>query len=70
MAKHFPKGLDGRMRDGNGEIRAKRSDTKVSTIRKEYGDHVAKGTRSDAQLGSVLKKEGLPSLDALLKSGR
>jgi len=70
MAKHFPKGLDGRMRDQNGEIRAKRSDTKVATLRKEYGDRVAEGYRSDAQLGTVLKKEGLESLDQLLKSGK
>jgi hypothetical protein len=27
--KHFPKGLDDRMRDKNGEIRQKRSDTQV-----------------------------------------
>ena len=28
--KHYPKGLDNRMRDKNGEIRQKRSDTQVS----------------------------------------
>jgi hypothetical protein len=70
MAKHFPKGLDGRMRDQDGEIRKKRSDTKVGTLRKEYGDHVAAGYRSDATLGTVLKKEGLESLDQLLKGPR
>ena len=32
--KHYPKGLDNRMRDKSGEIRAKRSDTKVGTLRK------------------------------------
>ncbi len=31
--KHFPKGLDGRMRDQNGEIRKKREDTKAGTLR-------------------------------------
>jgi len=70
MPKHFPKGLDNRMRDRSGEIRAKRSDTQVGTLRREYGPHVAQGYRSDAQLGTVLEKEGLPSLAALLKSGQ
>ena len=27
VTKHFPTGLDGRMRDQDGEIRQKRSDT-------------------------------------------
>ncbi len=65
--KHYPKGLDNRMRDQNGEIRKKRSDTKVETLRKEYGDDFAKGYRSDARLGTVLKKEKADSLDQLLK---
>ncbi|MDA8059146.1 MAG: hypothetical protein ACYCXP_02175 [Leptospirillum sp.] len=65
--KHFPKGLDGRMRDENGEIRQKRSDTKVETLRKIYGKDFASGYRSDAQLGTVLKREGLETLDQLLK---
>jgi len=65
--KHFPKGLDNRMRDKDGEIRKKRSDTLVGTLRKEYGENFAEGYRSDAELGTILKKEGLESLDQLLK---
>jgi hypothetical protein len=65
--KHFPKGLDGRMRDTDGEIRRKRSDTLVGTLRDEYGEEFAAGYRSDAKLGTVLKKEGAESLDGLLK---
>ena len=65
--KHFPKGLDDRMRDQNGEIRQKRSDTKVETLRKTYGDDFAKGYRSDARLGTVMKREGVDTLDQLLK---
>lgn len=65
--KHFPKGLDGRMRDQDGTISKKRSDTLVRTLREEYGDGFAPGFRSDAKLGTVLKKEGLESLDQLLK---
>ena len=62
-----PKGLDNRMRDKDGEIRKKRSDTKVGTLRDEYGDEFASGYRSDAKLGTVLKKEGVDSLHQLLK---
>jgi len=64
---HFPKGLDNRMRDQDGEIRKKRSDTKVETLRKTYGDDFAKGYRSDAKLGTVLDREGVDTLDQLLK---
>jgi len=67
MTKHFPKGLDGRQRDRDGEIRHKRSDTKVETLRKEYGPDFAEGYRSDAKLGTVLKGENAKSLDQLLK---
>ena len=70
MTKHFPKGLDNRMRDQNGEIRKKRDDTQVGTLRKQYGDNFAKGYRSDAELGTVLKKEGADSLDQLLKKNK
>jgi hypothetical protein len=68
--KHFPKGLDGRQRDRDGEIRKKRSDTKVDTLRKEYGPNFAKGYRGNVQLGTVLKREGVESLDQLLKKKR
>jgi len=68
MAKrHFPTGLDGRMRDGDGEIHKKRSDTKVETLRQIYGPDFAKAYRSDARLGTVLKREGVETLDELLK---
>ena len=67
MTKHFPKGLDGRMRDEDGEIRKKRSDTLVRTLRDEYGPNFAGGYRADTKLGTVLKREGLDTLDDLLK---
>jgi hypothetical protein len=70
MTKHYPKGLDDRMRDRDGEIRKKRSDTLLRTIREEYGEGVAEGYRSDTKLGTVLQREGLESLDELLKTGR
>ena len=65
--KRFPKGLDDRMKDSDGEIRKKRSDTKVETLRKEYGNNFAKGYRKDAELGTVLKDKGLKSLDQYLR---
>lgn len=65
--KHFPTGLDDRMRDHDGEIRKKRSDTKVETLREIYGPEFAKGYRSDATLGTVLQRAGLDTLDQLLK---
>ena len=68
MAKrHFPKGLDGRQRDKDGEIRKKRSDTQVKTLREEYGPNFAKGYRSNTKLGTVLDREGVETLDQLLK---
>jgi hypothetical protein len=36
MTKHYRKGLDGRMRDGDGEIRKKRNDMLVRTLREEF----------------------------------
>jgi hypothetical protein len=65
--KHYPKGLDDRMRDSDGEIRKKRSDTLVGTLRQELGDNFAKGYRADTKLGTVLKREGVDSLDQLRK---
>ena len=68
--KYFPKGLDDRMRDEDGQIRRKRGDTLVRTLRKEYGPDFAEGYRSDAKLETVLKKEGKESLDQLLKKNK
>jgi len=66
--KHFPKGLDDRQRDQDGEIRQKRSDTLVGTLRKEYGDDFAKGYRKDTQLGAVLEKnESIACINSLRK---
>jgi hypothetical protein len=52
MAKHYPKGLDGRMRDRDGEIRKKRSDTLVRTLRDELGPHFAEGYRGARRRGN------------------
>jgi|SRR5271155_1944947 len=63
-------GLDGRSRNEDGEIRKKRSDTLVRTLRDEYGEDFAEGYRSDAKLGTVLERERLDDLSQLLKKKR
>jgi hypothetical protein len=65
--RHFPKGLDDRMRDWDGEIRKKRDDTKVGTLRREYGPGFASDYRSDAKLRTVLRDKGASSLDQILR---
>jgi hypothetical protein len=67
MAKHCNVGLDRRCRDNDGEIRQKRSDTLVRTLRREYGEEFAAGFRSDMKLGNLLKRTGSPSLSQLIK---
>lgn len=50
-------------------IRRKRSDTKVGTLRKIYGPDFAKEFRSDAKLGTVLKRTGAKSLADFYRNG-
>lgn len=62
MTTKLPRGLDGRTRDQNppkaGEIRQKRGDTLVRTLREEYGQGFAAGIRSDATLETVRERTG------------
>jgi hypothetical protein len=71
--KHLPRGLDNRARDQNppkaGQIREKRADTLVGTLRQEYGDDFAKGYRSDTHLGTVRDDTG-KSLHELVKKSK
>ena len=55
-------GLDDRCQDQDGEIRRKRSDTLVGTLRETYGPGFAPGVRSDAKLGTLLDRAGGSSL--------
>jgi hypothetical protein len=66
MSKHYPIGLGGRQRDENGQIREKRGDTRVETLRKEYGPDFAKGFRKDTHLETVREETG-KSLSELVK---
>jgi hypothetical protein len=67
MKKSCDSGLDNRCRDNDGEIRHKRSDTLVGTLRGTYGADFAKGYRSDAKLGTLLENERAHTLSELLK---
>ena len=60
-------GLDQRCRDNDGEIRQKRGDTLVKTLRKTYGDDFAPGVRGDTKLETLRRREGGESLSKLVK---
>ncbi len=59
-------GLDARCQDQDGEIRRKRSDTRVDTLRGTYGDSFAAGYRGDMKLETLLERESASSLSELL----
>lgn len=56
------RGLDDRRLDLDGEIRRKRGDTLVGTLRKTYGPDFAPGVRSDTRLDTLRKRAGGESL--------
>ncbi len=62
-----PKPLDRRVSDSDGEIRRKRSDTLIGSIRGEY-PRFAPSVRADMQLGTYLKRQGYASLSDALKN--
>lgn len=68
MKTTYQTGLDGRHRDEDGEIRHKRRDMLVGTLRKTYGQNFASGYRSDTKLGTVLDRKGVKTLDELRKN--
>jgi len=67
MKKHCDTGLDDRCRDLDGEIRRKRGDTLVETLRQTYGPDFAPGVRSDMRLDTLLERTGAESLNELLR---
>lgn len=52
-------------RTQSGKFRSRRSDTKVSTIEKQY--NIDLGVHSDMKLGNYLDQKGYSSLSKLLK---
>ena len=65
--KECNEGLDNRCRDLDGEIRQKRDDTLVRTLRETYGPDFAPGVRSDVRLDTLRQRAGGASLSKLLK---
>ena len=49
------------------EIRQKRGDTLVKTLRKTYGDDFAPGVRSDTRLDTLRERAGGESLSKIVK---
>jgi hypothetical protein len=68
MSNHCETGLDDRCRDADGEIRRKRGDTLVGTLRDEYGPNFAPGVRSDMRLDTLLDRTGAASLSDFLRN--
>lgn len=68
MSNHCETGLDDRCRDADGEIRRKRGDTLVGTLRDEYGPNFAPGVRSDMRLDTLLDRTGAAPLSHFLKN--
>lgn len=66
-AKNDDRGPEDRCRDLDAEIRHKRGDTLVGTLRKTYGPAFAPGVRSDTRLDRLRKRVGAESLSKLLK---
>lgn len=66
MAKDAPGMRGTRSRNQSGSLRDKRDDTHVGTIEEKYDRDF--GVRSDMQLGTLLDKLGVNSLNDLVKS--
>jgi hypothetical protein len=67
MSAEAHRGLDGRHRDKGGKIDKKHGNTKVGSLRKEYGASFAKGRRKDMMLKTLLKETGSDSLHQYLR---
>jgi hypothetical protein len=63
-------GLDQLCRDNNGEIRQKRGDTPIKTLRKTYGPDFAPGVRGDTRLETLRERAGGESLSKLAKDAQ
>jgi len=66
MAKS-KRGLDGRHRDKGGKIERKHGNTRVASLRKEYGPGFAKGRRKDMMLKTLLRETKSASLHEYLR---
>jgi hypothetical protein len=57
-----------RSRNQDGQLRDKRDDTHMGTIERQYNRDF--GVRSDMELGTFLKENGIASLNDLIQSDR
>jgi hypothetical protein len=55
---HYPKGLAGRERNEDRQIRGKWGDTRAATLRKEDGYDLAQGYRSDSKVETLGEATG------------
>ena len=68
--KSCPTALDNRCRDLDGEIRHKRGDTLVGTLRRTYGEDFAPGVRADTRLDTLRERIGAASLSQILRHSK
>jgi hypothetical protein len=67
MPKIKQAGLAGRHRDITGQIERKHGNTLLKALRKQYGQHLAPGRRSDMMLRTLRDEAGGKSLSRILK---
>jgi hypothetical protein len=67
MIKIKQPGLDHRHRDLTGQIEKKHGNTRLKTLRQQYGQHLAPGRRSDIMLKTLRDEAGGKSLSQILK---
>ena len=68
MAQDAPGMRGNRSRNQDGQLREKRGDTHVGTLEEKYGRDF--GVRSDMHLDTLLKQEGVASLNDLINTDR
>jgi hypothetical protein len=61
-------GLDNSHRDIGGQVREKKDDARIDSLRQIYGDSFAPGLRGDAHLSTLLERTGSNSLSDYLKT--
>ena len=61
------RGLDRRHRDRSGKIEKKHGNTRIGSLRREYGDKFARGRRKDMMLKTLLKETDCTSLHEYLR---
>jgi hypothetical protein len=62
--------IDGRLRNGNGQIDRKHGNTLVGTLRETYGENFAHGRRADMKLSTLLYENGVESLSQFRRANK